>query len=95
MALEAAQSSTSSVRGRRQVKTGVVVSDKMDKTIVVKVQVTYMHPLYHRYVKRSKKFTAHDEENRCNVGDTVTIVSTRPISKHKCWRLQEIVKRAE
>jgi small subunit ribosomal protein S17 len=82
-------------RGARQVKTGVVVSSAMDKTVVVLVNKTYMHPLYHRYVKRTKKFAAHDEQNQCNVGDTVSIVSSRPLSKTKRWRVQEILKRAE
>lgn len=82
-------------RGARQVKTGVVVSSAMDKTVVVLVNKTYMHPLYHRYVKRTKKFSAHDEQNQCNVGDTVSIVSSRPLSKTKRWRVQEILKRAE
>jgi len=82
-------------RGAQQVKTGVVVSDAMDKTIVVRVERTYMHPLYRRYLKKSKKFTAHDEQNQCNVGDVISIVSCRPLSKRKRWRLREIVKRAE
>ncbi|MDY7094083.1 MAG: 30S ribosomal protein S17 [Acidobacteriota bacterium] len=82
-------------RGARQVKTGVVVSSAMDKTVVVLVNKTYMHPLYHRYVKRTKRFAAHDEQNQCNVGDTVSITSSRPLSKTKRWRVQEILKRAE
>jgi len=77
------------------VKTGVVVSNAMDKTVVVRVERTYMHPLYQRYVKNSRKLTAHDEENQCNVGDVVSIVSCRPLSRTKRWRLKEIVKRAE
>ena len=80
---------------RRQVKTGTVVSAAMDKTAVVAVPKTYMHPLYHRYVKRTSKFHAHDEENTCNVGDTVSIVSSRPLSKTKRWRVAEVLKRAE
>ena len=82
-------------RGAQQVKTGVVVSNAMDKTIVVRVERTYKHPLYQRYLKKSKKFTAHDEQNECNVGDVISIVSCRPLSKRKRWRLREIVKRAE
>lgn len=82
-------------RGRQQLKTGVVVSNKMDKTIIVAVAKTYMHPLYHRYVKRTSKFAVHDQENECNIGDVVTIASSRPLSKRKRWRLREIVKRAD
>lgn len=79
----------------RQVKVGRVVSNKMDKTVVVVVENTVTHRLYLRHMKRTKKFHAHDEENRCNVGDVVEIVSSRPLSKTKRWRVREIVKRAE
>jgi small subunit ribosomal protein S17 len=79
----------------RQVKVGRVVSNKMDKTVVVAVESTMTHRLYHRTMKRTKKFHAHDEENQCNVGDQVEIVSSRPLSKLKRWRVREIVKRAE
>jgi small subunit ribosomal protein S17 len=82
-------------RGRRQAKVGRVVSNKMNKTVVVEVADTFTHRLYHRTTKRTKKFHAHDEENRCNVGDVVEIVSSRPLSKTKRWRVREIVKRAE
>src|SRR5262245_44523646 len=82
-------------KGRRQVKVGRVVSDKMDKTVVVTVEETVTHRLYHRYLKKTKKFHAHDEENRCKVGDVVEIVSSRPLSKTKRWRVREIVKKAE
>jgi small subunit ribosomal protein S17 len=82
-------------RGRRQVKVGRVVSNKMDKTVVVAVENTVTHPLYRRTMKRTKKFHAHDEENRCNIGDVVEIVSSRPLSRTKRWRVREIVKRAE
>ena len=81
-------------RGRHQVLTGIVVSDKMDKTIVVKVERTVVHRLYHRYMKRTVKFTAHDEKNECRMGDRVTIVSSRPLSKRKRWRVRAIVERA-
>ncbi len=81
--------------GRRQVLTGTVVSDKMDKTVTVKVERTIMHRLYQRYVKRTKKFSAHDEANDCRIGDRVTIVSCRPLSKQKRWRVSEIVERAK
>ncbi len=86
--------STEATRGRRQSLTGTVVSDKMEKTIVVKVERTVMHRLYHRYMKRTSKFTAHDENNECRVGDRVVIVSSRPLSKRKRWRVREIVERA-
>lgn len=79
----------------RQVKVGRVVSNKMDKTVVVVVENTVTHRLYQRHLKRTKKFHAHDEENRCNVGDVVEIVSSRPLSKTKRWRVREIVKRAQ
>jgi small subunit ribosomal protein S17 len=82
-------------RGRRQAKVGRVVSDKMDKTVVVVVEESTTHRLYHRYMKQTKKFHAHDEENRCKIGDVVEIVSSRPLSKTKRWRVREIVKRAE
>jgi small subunit ribosomal protein S17 len=82
-------------RGRQQVKVGRVVSNKMQKTVVVAVEITVTHRLYHRQSKKTKKFHAHDEENRCNIGDVVEIVSSRPLSKTKRWRVREIVKRAE
>lgn len=84
-----------SERGRRQTKVGRVVSNKMNKTVVVAVEETVTHRLYHRYMKKTKKFHAHDEENRCNVGDEVEIVSSRPLSKTKRWRVREILKRAQ
>lgn len=83
------------VRKLRKQKTGVVVSNKMDKTVSVKVERRLMHPLYGKFVKRSKKFFAHDEENTCNVGDVVRIMETRPLSKMKRWRLVEILERAK
>lgn len=82
-------------RKLRKQKTGVVVSTKMDKTIAVKVERRLMHPLYGKFVKRSKKFFAHDEENTCNLGDVVRISETRPLSKMKRWRLVEIIERAK
>lgn len=82
-------------RGTRQSLRGRVVSDAMDKTIVVEVDRTVVHPLYQRYLKRHSTFHVHDEENDCRVGDEVEIVSCRPLSKRKRWRLREIVKRAE
>lgn len=78
--------------GHRKVLQGVVVSNKMTKTITVKVERRLRHPVYQRVIRRSKKFHAHDEHNRCAVGDMVRIVETRPLSKTKCWRLLEIVR---
>ena len=75
--------------------TGEVVSDKMDKTIVVLVTQRQLHKLYKKYVTRSKKIKVHDEKNEANIGDTVQVVETRPVSKDKCWRLVEIVERAK
>jgi len=82
-------------RNFRKEKTGVVVSNKMDKSIVVIVERKEKHPIYKKFVKKTTKFTAHDEKNECNVGDTVRIMETRPISKNKCWRLVEIIERAK
>ena len=82
-------------RGQRQVKVGRVVSSKMDRTVVVAVNNTITHPLYHRQQKRTSKFAAHDEDNSCSLGDTVEIVSCRPLSKTKRWRVREILQRAE
>jgi small subunit ribosomal protein S17 len=82
-------------RGRRQTLTGRVVSDNNDKTVVVAVDRTVIDGLYHRYLRRSRKLAAHDERNECRVGDEVTIVSCRPMSKRKRWRVQAIVKRGE
>ena len=80
--------------GRRQERRGIVVSDKGDKTIVVKVSVTKAHPKYKKVVRRTRKFHAHDEGNTASIGDTVRIIETRPLSKTKNWRLAEIVERA-
>ena len=89
------EQTTTDSRGRQQVKIGTVVSDKMDKTVVVKVTNTFMHRLYHRYMKRTSKFYAHDPENTCHVGDQVRIVSVRPLSRLKRWRVDEVLKRVE
>jgi len=89
------QAPQKSGRGRAQVKTGVVVSDKMNKSVVVAVENTITHRLYHRYLKRTSKFHAHDEANTAKVGDLVEIVSSRPLSKTKRWRVRRIVQRAE
>jgi small subunit ribosomal protein S17 len=74
---------------------GVVTSDKMDKTITVQVNTKKLHPLYKKYVSRSKKYKAHDEKNDAHEGDTVRIQECRPVSKDKCWRLIEIIARAK
>jgi small subunit ribosomal protein S17 len=84
-----------SERGRRQERRGVVVSDKGDKTIVVKVDVIKIHPKYKKVVRSTVKFHAHDEANTAGVGDTVRIVETRPLSKLKHWRLAEVVEKAK
>ena len=78
----------------RQTLTGLVVGDKMDKTVTVQVERTVMHPLYKRFIKKSKRFAAHDETNECKVGDRVVIVATRPLSKRKRWRVRDIAERA-
>lgn len=82
-------------RNLRKERTGVIVSNKMDKSIVVQVTRKEKHPIYGKFVKKSTKFIAHDEKNECNIGDTVLIMETRPLSKNKCWRLVEIVERAK
>lgn len=83
-----------SARNERRVQLGKVVSDKMDKTIVVAVETYKKHSLYHKRIKYTKKFKAHDEENQAKIGDTVKIMETRPISKDKHWRLVEIAEKA-
>ena len=82
-------------RNLRKTRTGKVVSDKMDKTIVVAIQDNVKHPLYGKIVKRTYKLKAHDEENVCNIGDTVKVMETRALSKDKRWRLVEIVEKAK
>ena len=82
-------------RNLRKVRTGKVVSDKMDKTIVVAVVDNVKHPLYNKIVKRTYKLKAHDENNECNIGDRVRVMETRPLSKEKRWRLVEIVEKAK
>ena len=82
-------------RSRRKVRTGIVVSDAMDKTVVVRIDRAFRHPLYGKTVRRSKKLAAHDEANEAHVGDRVRVVETRPLSKSKRWRLVEIVERAK
>ncbi len=82
-------------RNLRKTRTGTVVSDKMDKTIVVAVRDSVKHPLYKKIVKRTVKFKAHDEKNECKTGDRVTIMETRPLSKEKHWRLLKVIEKAK
>lgn len=82
-------------RGNRKVRVGKVVSDKMDKTIIVASETFIAHPLYKKQVKKTKRFKAHDENNQCKIGDTVKIMETRPLSKEKRWRLVDIVEKAK
>lgn len=82
------------MRGRRKVLTGRVVSDKMDKTVVVRVERLRRHPLYKKVIKKIKKYKAHDEGNECRVGDVVRIVESRPLSKEKRWIVEEVLERS-
>ena len=82
-------------RNLRKERIGVVTSNKMEKSIVVSIQRKVKHPLYGKFLKKTSKFVAHDEENSCNEGDTVSIMETRPLSKNKNWRLTEIIERAK
>jgi small subunit ribosomal protein S17 len=82
-------------RNKRKLTEGIVVSDKMDKTVVMQVQTLVKHPLYGKVMKRTKKFKVHDENNECKIGDRIKAMETRPLSKDKRWRLVEIVKKAE
>lgn len=82
-------------RNLRKERTGLVVSNKMEKSIVVQVERRVKHPVYGKFIKKSTKFTAHDEKNDCGIGDTVRIMETRPLSKNKNWRLIEILERAK
>jgi small subunit ribosomal protein S17 len=84
-----------SERSLRKTRVGKVVSNKMDKTIVVAIETSVRHPLYGKIVKRTYKLKAHDENNECKVGDKVKVMETRPLSKEKCWRLVEIVEKAQ
>lgn len=82
-------------RNLRKERTGVVVSNLMDKSIVVAIRRKVKHPIYGKFVNKTKKLMAHDEDNSCNIGDTVRIMETRPLSKNKAWRLVEIIERAK
>ena len=82
-------------RGLRKEKTGIVTSDKMEKSIVVSIQRRIKHPIYGKFIKKTNKFMAHDEKNEAHVGDTVRIMETRPLSKNKNWRLVAVVEKAK
>jgi small subunit ribosomal protein S17 len=82
-------------RSKRKIRIGKVVSNKMDKTVVVECERQFAHPIYQKMIKRKSRFKAHDEKNECLVGDKVRIMETRPISKDKCWRVVEILERAK
>ena len=82
-------------RGRKTKIEGVVVSDKMDKTVVVRVERLVRHPVFHKYIKRYVKYKAHDENNDCRMGDRVMIAASRPLSKEKRWRMVQIIERAK
>lgn len=79
----------------KKTRIGVVASNKMDKTITVLIQRRLKHPIYGKFVKKSRKFFAHDENNECNIGDTVKITETKPISKNKSWKLVEVIEKAK
>jgi small subunit ribosomal protein S17 len=89
------ESKMSEQRGMRKERVGVVVSDKMDKTIVVEIRTRVKHPLYGKIMNRTTKLKAHDENNECGIGDTVRVMETRPLSKEKHWRLVEIIEKAK
>ena len=82
-------------RNLRKERVGLVMSNKMDKSIVISVERKSKHPIYGKFVKSTTKFMAHDEKNDCNIGDTVRIMEMKPMSKNKCWRLVEIIERAK
>jgi small subunit ribosomal protein S17 len=82
-------------RNLRKERVGVVTSNKMEKSIVVSEVKRVKHPMYGKFVLKTKKYVAHDEKNDCNIGDTVKIMETRPMSKYKCWRMVEIIERAK
>lgn len=92
---EQTQETQGQTRGRRKVREGYVVSDKMDKTVVVAIEDRFTHRLYGKVVRRSKKFKAHDERNECGIGDRVLLMETRPLSATKRWRVVEILEKAK
>jgi len=81
-------------RGKRPIKIGTVLSNKMDKTVVIKVERLVPHPLYKRRVRRTSKFMAHDKDNKCQIGDRVAIIESKPLSKRKRWSVKEIIEKA-
>src|SRR5437764_13570746 len=92
---ESKKAITMSERNLRKTRTGIVTSDKMDKTMTVSIERRVKHPMYGKFVKKTTKFHAHDEKNECGVSDTVKIMETRPLSKTKRWRLVEVVEKAK
>ena len=92
---QATTQATTSERKPRKIRVGTVVSDKMQKTVVVQIEHLVKHATYRRYVRRRKRYQVHDEENQCHVGDVVSFMETRPLSKAKRWRLVEIIERAK
>jgi small subunit ribosomal protein S17 len=82
-------------RGNRKTLQGVIVSDKMDKTVVVRVERTVKDPIFHKYIKQHERYKAHDEENACGIGDKVLIIESRPLSKDKRWRIRQIIEKAK
>jgi small subunit ribosomal protein S17 len=92
--VNAERKNMSQERGNRKTLTGIVVSDKMDKTVVVRVERLVRHPIYHKTVKRRKKFKAHDESNTCGVGDKVLLIESRPLSRDKRWCIKEVLEKA-
>jgi small subunit ribosomal protein S17 len=89
------EATTGAARHRRKIRLGKVVSDRMDKTVVVSIERLVKHPIYGRYVRRRNKFKVHDEKNECRVGDVIRFMETRPLSKDKRWRFVEFVDRAK
>ncbi len=89
------EEATTQVQKHKKTRIGIVTSTKMDKTITVSIERKIKHPIYGKFVKKTKKFTAHDETNDCNEGDLVKIIESRPLSKKKRWRLEEIIERAK
>jgi small subunit ribosomal protein S17 len=92
---EAAQDKAARTRGYRKVREGLVVSDKMDKTVIVMVEDRVKHPKYGKVIRRTRKYVAHDEENACGIGDRVVLAETRPLSATKRWRIAHIVEKAK
>ena len=82
-------------RNLRKTRVGVVSSNKMEKSISIKVERKFRHPIYGKFIMKTKKLMAHDEQNECHIGDIVRIMETRPLSKNKCWRLVEVIERAK